>query len=112
MTAPLTPLNLEQPSVEVFSTLKTRSGKTVSRQARAINCIATFADAPDENIAMLQKACQYPLTDEQVKIAKMSVMEKLPTTAEEMTILDLVQLWEHTPALSEFANILRKHFLP
>jgi hypothetical protein len=77
-----------------------------------VNPISNFGLAPDETLAMLSIACNYRLTDEQASIAKLSAMELLSATNIEPTTLDLVDLWQDTPALADFADSLRKNLLP
>jgi hypothetical protein len=90
-----------------------RPGKRILDRIQGMNLISKFGLAPDETLAMLSKACNYHLTDEQASIAKLSAMELLSSaTNDEIKILDLVNLWQDTPALSDFADSLRKYLLP
>jgi hypothetical protein len=72
----------------------------------SFNPIASLAIAPDETIAMLQQVAEYQLSPEQAFVAKESALAL--TRAGEITILDLVRAWEHTPALGAFADRLRR----
>ncbi len=72
--------------------------------------IASLAIAPDEIIAMLQQVAEYKLSPEQAFVAKESALAL--SREGEVTILDLVQAWEHTPALGAFAEQLRRVCLP
>jgi hypothetical protein len=90
-----------------------RPGKRILDPVVGMNPISNFGLAPDETLIMLSKVCNYRLTDEQVSIAKLSGMELLSSaTNDEITILELVNLWQDTPALSGFADSLRKNLLP
>jgi hypothetical protein len=76
----------------------------------SFNPIAFLAIAPDETIAMLQQVAEYQLSPEQAFVAKESALAL--SREGEITILDLVQAWEHTPALGAFAEQLRRVCLP
>ncbi|HEY9827538.1 MAG TPA: hypothetical protein V6D19_19035 [Stenomitos sp.] len=75
-----------------------------------INPISSIRTEPDSILAMLQKITQEQLNDCQLEIAKKSIAE-LPADME-ITILDLYQLWDGSPALSGFAKGLKKNLLP
>jgi hypothetical protein len=90
-----------------------RPGKRILDRMMGMNSISKFGLAPDETLIMLSEACNYRLTDEQASIAKLSAMELLSSaTNDEITILELVNLWQDTPALADFADCLRKNLLP
>jgi hypothetical protein len=90
-----------------------RPGKRILDRMMDMNSISKFGLAPDEALIMLSEACNYRLTDEQASIAKLSAMELLSSaTNDEITIRELVNLWQDTPALSDFADSLRKYLLP
>jgi hypothetical protein len=72
----------------------------------SFNPIAFLAIAPDETIAMLQQVAEYQLSPEQSFAAKTSALAL--SRKDEITILDLVQAWEHTPVLGAFAEQLRR----
>jgi hypothetical protein len=76
----------------------------------SFNPIASLAIAPDETIAMLQQVAEYQLSPEQAFAAKESALAL--SRAGSITILDLVQAWEHTLALEAFAEQLRRVCLP
>jgi len=92
-----------------------RPGKQILDRMMGMNSISRskFRASPNEAVIMLSKICHYRMTDEQVSIAKLSGMELLSSaTNDEITILELVNLWQDTPALSGFADSLRKYLLP
>lgn len=74
------------------------------------NLLEGFQDHPDELLQLLQIPTNYTLTSEQSVIAKMSALEI--AHKREICILDLVELWQDTPSLSNFAARLRRVFLP
>lgn len=73
------------------------------------NPISSIRTDPDLVLEMLQEVSQVALNDCQLAIAKQSIAE-LPVE-KEITILDLSQLWDGSPALSGFARGLKKSFL-
>jgi hypothetical protein len=80
-------------------------------QNPSFNPIANFGLTPDETLALLEKVVNHPLSDEQRAIAKASALEVIGGKSE-LLILDLVELWDNSPALDGFAAALRAHILP
>lgn len=74
------------------------------------NLLEGFQGHPDELLQLLQITTNYTLTSEQSAIAKMSALEIAYNR--EICILDVVELWQNTPTLSNFAAHLRRVFLP
>ena len=74
------------------------------------NPISAIRTEPDLILATLQEVSQVQLNDRQLVIAKKSIAE-LPADRE-ITVLDLFQLWDGSPALSGFARGLKKSCLP
>lgn len=71
-----------------------------------------FEAAPDDALQMLEIGAEYRLSAQQYFIAKQSALEAISQAEDkDLTILDFVQLWEKTQALSEFAARLRRVFL-
>jgi hypothetical protein len=83
--------------------------------AGSLNPISTFGTAPNETLAMLEKAADYQLSIEQRMIAKMSatnLLDKAILSGRiEIDMLDLVKLWDDSPALAIFSAALRRAFL-
>lgn len=72
----------------------------------------SFANAPDDTLRMLQAIAKHELSAEQFCVAKVAALEAIAQQqAKEWTLLDLVQLWEQTPELSEFAARIKTVFL-
>lgn len=74
--------------------------------------VENFVFIPDICLEYLQKCAQYQLSPEQYKIAKLSAIELADCNGLRLTIADLVTIWEATPALSDFAEIIRRFLLP
>jgi hypothetical protein len=95
---------------------KARRGKPFSSLVGHFNPVSNFGVDPDETLAMLQKVADYRLSEEQKEIARESglalLSSKILSGGAEITILDLVKLWEHSPELDGFAKALRKNMLP
>jgi hypothetical protein len=83
--------------------------------AGSLNPISTFGTAPNETLAMLEKAADYQLSIEQKVIAKMSAASLLNSAILsgriEIDVLDLVKLWGDSQALANFSAALRKAFI-
>jgi hypothetical protein len=115
-------MNIPNPKIVLAKISETNGSASFSMYTRdssenqkvmGMNSISKFGLAPDETLTMLSKVCNYRLTDEQASIAKLSAMELLSSaTSDEITILELVNLWQDTSALADFADSLRKYLLP
>lgn len=95
---------------------KARHGKAFPSLVGHFNPVSNFGMDPSETLAMLEKAADYRLSEDQKAIARGSGLELLSSTMmsgrTEITVLDFVQLWENTPELDGFAKALRKNMLP
>jgi hypothetical protein len=83
--------------------------------AGSLNPISVLSTAPDETLAMLEKTADCKLSIEQKVIAKMSAINLLNSAILsgriEIEVLDLVKLWDDSPALAIFSAALRKAFI-
>lgn len=73
------------------------------------NFVADIIHQPDSILGMLQTITNFPLSGEQLAMAKQSLSELAAEV--ELTMLDLCQLWEKIPALTFFAKVLRFYFV-
>jgi hypothetical protein len=76
----------------------------------SFNPVSTIRTEPELTLAMLQEVTQMELSHEQLVIA-IGFIAELPADTE-VTLLDLFQLWDGSPALSGFARALKRNCLP
>jgi hypothetical protein len=79
---------------------------------KPINLVKSFQEDPDFALETLQEISGYPLTPDQFQIAKQVGLEFARSCDREVTIYDLVKVWESIAVLSQFAAILRNVCLP
>lgn len=75
-----------------------------------ISIMEGFKEHPDELLQILQIATNCTLTSEQSAVAKNSALEL--ANVKDINVLYLVELWQNTPTLSNFAACIRQVFLP
>lgn len=87
------------------------SGETASlltQKYKEFNPVAGIKDDPERVLKHVARSLNYDLTSEQLEIAKLSLSEMLSEMPGDLTAFDLVNNWHKSPALSGFANCLRK----
>jgi hypothetical protein len=75
------------------------------------NLVADFAEKPDEILQILAKVGDYLLSPEQKFLAKQTGRARAKLCSD-LTLLDLVEAWEKSPLLSDFAQKVRQNLLP
>ena len=76
-----------------------------------LNPISKIATHPDLTLDFLEIVTAYRLTSEQRTIAIMSATDLKRRQSNEVTMRDLVQMWDGSATLQEFAVALRKIFI-
>ena len=79
--------------------------------AKSCNPVEALVQCPELTIKMLEKCADFPLTDEQLCVAKLSALRLAQDSTKELTILDLVELWAQSLTLGEFAQAIKKNLL-
>ena len=77
-------------------------------EPQPFNLVADICQKPDPVLQLLQEVTQYPLTPEQIIIAKESL--KTWPTELEITVGDLSQMWQRQSELKFFAKVLKFYF--